>query len=225
MKKIGLYEEFAYVLGLILLGFGTAFMEKSDFGLSMIVAPAYILHVKISQYLPFFSFGMSGYVLQTFLLIILCLVIRKFKLKFLMSFATAVIYGFVLDGCIMLFNFIPSDQLVLKIIYYIVGVVISDAGVAFLFKTYISPEVYDLFVKEITERFGLKLNRVKTIYDCASLLVAILLSLILFGLNVPVGVGIGTVICALVNGTLIGFFTKRYDKTFTYKRFLRVRGD
>ena len=102
MKKIGLYEELAYVLGLMLLGFGTAFMEKSDFGLSMIVAPAYILHVKISEYLPFFSFGMSGYVLQTFLLIVLCLIIRRFKLRYLMSFATAVIYGFVLDACIFI---------------------------------------------------------------------------------------------------------------------------
>ncbi len=225
MKKIGLYEELAYVLGLMLLGFGTAFMEKSDFGLSMIVAPAYILHVKISKYLPFFSFGMSGYVLQTFLLIVLCLIIRRFKLRYLMSFATAVIYGFVLDACIFICTNIASEHLALKITYYIVGLIISDAGLAFLFKTYISPEVYDLFVKELTERFNLKLSSVKTIYDCCSLLIAISLSFILFGFKLPVGVGIGTVVCAVINGTLIGFFTGIYNKLFTYKRLFRIKGD
>ena len=51
MKKRIFYTEIAYILGLIALALGTAFMEKADFGLSMVVAPPYILHLKISEFL------------------------------------------------------------------------------------------------------------------------------------------------------------------------------
>ena len=40
MKKKGvLSSEAAYVLGIIVLALGTAFMERADFGMSMVVVP------------------------------------------------------------------------------------------------------------------------------------------------------------------------------------------
>ena len=46
MKKT-FYSEYAYIFGILFLALGTALMEKADFGMSMVVAPAYILHLKI----------------------------------------------------------------------------------------------------------------------------------------------------------------------------------
>ena len=40
------YTEGAYVIGIISLAFGTALMEKADFGMSMVVAPAYLIYLK-----------------------------------------------------------------------------------------------------------------------------------------------------------------------------------
>ena len=71
MKKRTLYAEAAYLLGIVILALGTALMEKAAFGMSMVVSPAYILHVKISEFLPFFTFGMAEYTFQAFLLVIL----------------------------------------------------------------------------------------------------------------------------------------------------------
>ena len=51
------YSELAYVFGIIFLAFGTALMERADFGMSMVVAPAYIIHLKLVRIWPFFSFG------------------------------------------------------------------------------------------------------------------------------------------------------------------------
>jgi len=78
-EKKTFYCEVAYIIGIIILAFGTALMEKADFGMSMIVAPAYLLHLKISPHLPFFSFGVAEYVFQAFLLVLLSLVLRKVK--------------------------------------------------------------------------------------------------------------------------------------------------
>ena len=51
-RKTVFYAEAAFVLGIIILAFGVAFMEKADFGMSMVVVPAYLIHLKVSQFLP-----------------------------------------------------------------------------------------------------------------------------------------------------------------------------
>ena len=96
-EKRVFYSELAYVIGIIVLAFGTALLEKADFGMSMIVAPAYLLHLKISPYIPFFSFGVAEYVFQGFLLVLLSIVLRKIKFLFFLSFVTAFIYGNILN--------------------------------------------------------------------------------------------------------------------------------
>ena len=97
-----LYSELAYFIGIFVLALGTALMEKADFGISMVVAPAYLIHLKVSEYIPFFSFGVSEYVFQAVLLIFLSLVMGKFKKSYLLSFATAFLYGTILDLAISL---------------------------------------------------------------------------------------------------------------------------
>ena len=44
-------SELAYVLGIIFVAMGVVFMEKADFGVSMVVAPAYYNgpHVKTTS--------------------------------------------------------------------------------------------------------------------------------------------------------------------------------
>lgn len=58
------YTEAAYAAGLFALALGTALMERADFGMSMVVAPAYLLHLKVSQTLGWFSFGMAEFCFQ-----------------------------------------------------------------------------------------------------------------------------------------------------------------
>ena len=59
MKQRIFYTEACYLIGIVTMALGTAMMTLADFGVSMVVAPAYLLHLKISEYLPFFSFGMA----------------------------------------------------------------------------------------------------------------------------------------------------------------------
>ena len=223
MKKKVFYSELAYIVGLVSLALSAAFMERADFGVSMVVAPAYLLHLKVSQYLPFFSFGMAEYTLQAVLLIVMVIVIRKFRLSYLFSFVTAVVYGFVLDLSMMCVAFIPSELLVTRIILYIIGLLGCAIGVSLLFHTYISPEVYELFVKEVSGIMKIDINKFKTIYDLSSCLLAIIMSFMFFGLWHFEGVKIGTVVCALLNGVTIGMFSKLFDKFFVFEDKLKLR--
>ena len=203
-KKRIFPTELAYVFGVLFLGLGTALMERAGFGVSMVVAPAYLLHLKISEFLPFFSFGMAEYTFQAILLLSVVLLVGRMKLWYLLSFVTAVLYGFILDGAIALWGLIPGNSLAFRIFCYGTGMVLCSAGIAMLFNTYITPEAYELFVKELAEKYQVSISRCKTIYDCVSCLIAIVLSFSLFGMGNFVGVKWGTIVCALINGWLIG---------------------
>lgn len=222
MKKT-FFTEAAYILGMVLLAIGTALMERADFGMSMVVAPAYILHLKISEYLPFFSFGMAEYMLQAVILLLLVLIQKKGKKAYLFSFCTAVLYGFILDGAIALMGLIPFAGLAFRIFCYIAGMVLCSVGIAMLFDTYITPEAYELFVKEIAEKFSMPISKCKTVYDCVSCAIAVILSFVLFGFGHFEGVKWGTILCALINGWMIGKISNFMKNKFAFRDGLRLR--
>ena len=217
MKKIKIYSETVYFIGIALIAFGAALMEKAGFGLSMVVAPAYLVYMKLSQFWSFFTFGMAEYFLQAILLLGMVGVIKKMRISYLISFLTALLYGFLLDGSIAAIAFIPSDSMWIRIILYITGLLLTSFGVSTMFKTYISPEVYELLVKEICGKFKISIPKFKTAYDCISCVLSIAMSFAFFGFGKFVGINIGTVICALVNGKLIGLFSDFLDNKFEFK--------
>ena len=214
MKKPVFYTELAYVLGVLCLALGTALLVYGGFGTSVVVAPAYIVHLKLSQFWPFFSFGMAEYVTQAVILAALLSIFRSRKWTWLLSFVTTVLYGLCLDGGSLLTTLLPQT-LPLKIVLYIVGMILATLGIAFLFSTYFTPAAYELLVKVLTRRFGWKLHIVKTVYDCVSCLVAVGLSFLLFGRLE--GVGIGSVVCALCYGLLIRLHTRWLERFWVFR--------
>lgn len=210
------YSEFAYVLGMLFLPFGTALMEKAGFGMSMVVAPAYILHLKISQHLPFFSLGMAEYCLQLVLIVFLSAVLRKFKKGYLFSFLTAVLYGFVLDFFISLLSFVGADSFAARCVFFVSGMLCGSIGVAFFFKTYFAPEAYELVVRELSLSGLGSITVVKTSYDMISLSVSVIMSFCFFGFLHFEGVRLGTLITALVNGWIIGHISAFLDSHFCF---------
>lgn len=215
MKKKTFYSELAYILGVLFVALGTALVERADFGVSMVVAPAYIIYLKVSQVLSFFTFGMAEYLLQGVLILLITVLVRKFRISYFFSFITAVIYAFCLDGFIFLMDSIPFEGIIYRYACYVIGLPVTALGVAVFFKTYISPEAYELFVKEISFFYKKDIHKFKTFYDCASCIIAIILSLVLF--RKLEGIGAGTIICALINGHIISFFSSFFDKHFIFK--------
>ena len=216
MVKKRISNEAAYVLGNILVAVGVALMERSDFGVSMVVAPAYLIYRKLSLILPFFTFGMAEYSFQTLLLIAMCLALRRFRVSYLFSFVTAVFYGVILDIVMLPAALLPNQGFVARAILYALGAVLCSMGITLMFHTYISPEVYELFVKELAGKLRMPIHRFKLYYDITSALTGIALSFVFFGFRQFVGVKLGTVLCALFNGPLIGTISAYYDRHFEF---------
>lgn len=216
-----MYSEISYLLGLVTLGIGTAWIEKAAFGMSMVVAPAYLIFLKVSKALPWFTFGMAEYAFQFLLLVLLSVIMKKIRISYLWCFLTVVLYGLCLDGAMWLVSFVPEVSLFGRYAFFGGGVLLATLGIAFMLHTYILPEAYELFVKEISEKYKKPFSGLKVAYDLSSLLLSVLLSFLFFGRLE--GICIGTLICAVVNGILIGMFSKLLEKKFVFKDALQLK--
>ncbi|MBQ8227900.1 MAG: hypothetical protein IJZ88_02695 [Clostridia bacterium] len=223
MKKPIFYTELSYILGILILAFGTALVTLADFGLSMVVAPAYLIHLKLSQYWSFITFGMAEYLFQALLLVILSVILKKFKISYLFSFVTAVLYGLALDGCILLTSGISSTDFRFRIALFVIGTVLCTFAISLFFHTYISPEAYEVFVKDLAQAKGFDIGKTKIIYDFSSCALSIIMSFCFFGLFQFEGINVGTIVMVCVNGAMIGFFSKKLDKHFEFKDALPLR--
>ena len=220
MKKPVFYTEIAYLLGTFLLAMGTAMVVFGNFGISMVVAPAYILHLKLSAVWSWFTFGVAEYVLQGAVLLAIWVFLKERPATCLLSFGLTLVYGVLLDGSLWLLGMLEG-VLWLRILIYLLGVLFSTAAISFLFRSYLPPAAYELMVLALQRRFGGSVSRWKTTYDCVSVLVAVILSFVLLG--ALEGVGIGTVICALIYGILIAFFGKLWDRLWVFQDRFPIR--
>lgn len=209
MKKVRIPAELIFVAGNILLALAVSILSAVNWGLSMIVSPAYILHQKLG----FITFGQGEYILQAVLFAVFCLIMRRVRFVYFASFVTCLFYGLVLDGWRAVVPFFDpsvtapgSMDWPVRVVLFVFGVLLTTFSVALLFHTYIYPQVYDFFVKGLSRRFKKPLGRVKSAFDVSMLALATAMTLLFFGRFV--GVGFGTLIMAAVNGPLIGGWNK-----------------
>lgn len=211
LSKQNVINVVNWLLGISLCAFGICLCTKADFGLSMIAAPPYIVHVRLRELLPWYSQGTSEYIWEALIFVILCIIIRRFKLKGVLSFITAVLSGLLIDlFFIPLGGNAPCESMALRLVCFIIGVPLISLAIAFVFRTTMPPQVYELAVGEIAKSFNLKIDRVKLGFDIVMFVLSVSLSLILTkGFT---GIGVGTVIVTFINAPMISFFGKLIDK-------------
>ena len=215
MKKIPKMNEAAWVLGVLLCTLGIALCTKASFGLSMIAAPPYIIHVKMIQFFPWYTQGTSEYIFQGLLLILICVICQRFRVKYLFSFVTAVVSGLTLDlWFLILGGNAPLSSMPARIVFFIFGELLTTAAIALYFRTSLPLQVYELLVTEVSSKFNIDVNKMKMINDVSYLVLSCALAFILT--RSFTGIGIGTVVITLVNAPLITFFGKILDKFFTF---------
>lgn len=216
-KKIKRMNEMAYVLGLIIMSLGVCFTSKGGFGVSMVISPAYVLHLSLVDKLPWLTFGTAEYLFQGVLLIIVCLVVRRFRWQYLLCFITALIYGLLVDMWLYIFGTEQYEEMYQRILSFVFGIITVSFSVALFFRTYMPLEVYELAVTETSARYKIKQGVVKWVYDIISLIVAVVMTLIIN--KTLLGIGVGTIICAIVNAPMITLFGKLLDRFISFDAY------
>lgn len=223
LRKPNKGGEIYWLLGIMLISIGVSICKKADLGVSMIAAPAFIIYELTSEAVPFFTVGVVEYIVQAFFALLLCAVVGKVKISYLLSIVVGVIYGYVLDLWLMVFGTEPFEQIWLRYIMLIVGDIVIATGVACFFRTYLPIQSYDIFVKEVSLRYGLKVNRFKLVYDVGLLAISVVLALVVFDDLKTFNwaeiyktsfhsLGLGTLITTFINAPLITIIGKGLDK-------------
>lgn len=225
MKKISKTSELLWLFGIVFVALGVAICSKADLGVSMIAAPAFVVYEAIASLWSGFSVGMTEYIMQGLLLILLCLIVRRFQWRYLLAFVVAVVYGYTLNLFLFILGGVSFDAVWLRWVMLIVGDVLTAFGVSCFFRTYMPLQVYELFVAELSSRFQLNVNKVKWSFDITLLVISIALALALFGdvksfdwstigYSSFHSIGLGTLVTTAINSPIIAFMGKLIDKIF-----------
>jgi len=226
LKKIPKTAELMWVLGIFLVALGVTMSKKADLGVSMIAAPTFIVYEAIRP-LWAVSVGTVEYLVQGAILLIMCAVVQRVNWRYLLAFAVAVIYGYVMDMWMLVFKNVVISEAYLKWIMLIAGDVMTAAGVACFFRTYMPLQVHELFVAELSDRYSLKINRVKLVFDLSFLVLSVVLALAIFRdantfdwKNIATtsyhSLGLGTIVTTFINAPIIAVIGKGLDKVFDY---------
>ena len=225
MKKISKASELMWLLGVVLVALGVAICSKANLGVSMIAAPAFVVREAVAALWSWVTVGVVEYVLQGVLLLLLCVLIRRFHWRYLLAFAVAIVYGYTLDLIMWIMAPVSFDAVWLRWVMLLVGDVITAMGVACFFRTYMPLQVYELFVAETAKRFGISLPRVKWIFDLSLLAISVALSVLLFGDVADFdwstigysdfhSIGLGTLVTTVINSPIIAAMGKLLDRVF-----------
>ena len=215
MKKPVFYTEIAYVCAILFIALGVALAAKAGFGVSMIAAPMYTLHLWLVQYTEILTLGTLEYIFQGVVILSIALIVKHFKISYLFSFATSVFSGLAIDLMFWIVSPLTAETLFARIVVFAASILTCAFGVSCIFHAYVSPAGNELFVKEFAGHFGKDIHKVKMTYDMTFLAISLALNLLLF--RGFVGIGIGTVVTALLNGPIISVFAHVLEKHFEFK--------
>ena len=213
------------MLGIVFVAFGVSICSKADLGVSMIAAPAFVISEALSPLWSFFNVGVTEYVFQGLLLILLCIIIRRFNWRYLLAFAVAVLYGYTLNLFIWLLGGLEVSSIPMRWVLLLVGDCFTSFGVACFFRTYMPLQVYELFVAEVARRFNLAIGKIKWSFDITLLAISLILAFTLFGdagsfdwssiwYSSFHSIGLGTLVTTAINSPLIAFMGKIVDRFF-----------
>jgi uncharacterized membrane protein YczE len=222
IKKAG---ELNWLLGVFLVALGVAICNRANLGISMIAAPAFIIADAIHPLWNGFTVGMAEYLVQGLIVILACLICWRIDWRYLLSFLTAVIYGYVVDMWMLIIGTEPFEELWLRWVMLIVGDIVTCTGVAFFFRTYLPVEAYELFVHEVSRVRKFNLHKVKWIFDFSCLAVSIVLAFSIFGDATTFDwatiythsfhhIGLGTIVTTVISAPLINVISLVVRKRF-----------
>lgn len=186
--------ELLTIAAMIFNSFAVTLLIKADFGISAISSVPYVSSVAF----PLLTNGIWNALIQCMWLILTMIAIKKIKPSYIFSFVLAFLFGFLLDFWAGLMT--PwSMALSMCLAYFIIGFCILSVGIScfILCGTPILP--FDTVVRAFTMEKGLSVRKARTGFDLINLTLSLLVCLLFIGRLA--GVGIGTLISALLMGT------------------------
>jgi uncharacterized protein len=206
MSNAELIKRYSFfIIGLFFSALGITLITKAGTGTSPISSVPYVL-----CFIFPLTFGQFTFIVNMLMIIGQIFILKNnFQKVQLLQVPMTIIFGFSIDFTMFLFNFVHPDFYLLKIIILLSGAIILGIGIAMQVRANVIILPGEGLVKAISTVFRKEFGTVKTLFDISLVCISIMLSLC--SLARIAGLREGTIISALIVGSLVRFFLKRFE--------------
>ena len=196
-----------YFVGLFLMTIGIAISVKSNLGVSPVSSIPYTMTCVWG-----IEMGKATILFHTILVLIQIILLRRnFKPINLLQIAVGVVFGYFTTFCNYLVSFLPTpENILIRIIMMLISTVFIAVGIFFYLPPNLMPLAGEGAMQAVSQITGMDVSKVKIRFDCTMVLISIITCLIT--IHSPGSVGIGTVIAAVLVGTVLGIVTRLFGQ-------------
>lgn len=217
MKKI-LARYLIFTVGLYLLSLGIVLIIRSALGTTPISSLNYVVSLNTSLSLGTCTFIQNLFLIAAQFWLIRGNSSRKKIFEILMQLPFSFVFGVFIDFNMYLCNNITPNSYITSIILLLIGCVVQSTAVVLEVKPNVVMMSAEGFVKYSADRYNKEFGKIKRKFDIFLVVLAVLASLVM-SKHIQ-GVREGTVIAALITGTIVTFISQ---KLLTRGNFNKIR--
>lgn len=204
-----------YICGIFLLALGGVLAIKSNLGAS----PVSSLPLSISK-VSSISLGTAAAILFTIYVgMQIILLKRDFKMIQLLQIVFAILFGQIMNFFNLIIN-INVDSFYIRIFICILSFFITSLGIVFTITADIVPVAPDGLSQAISKKARINFGKAKIYFDCV--IVILSGSILLFNGKGLDGLGIGTILSALLVGRIVAYINKSLKHKIEYICFIEA---
>ncbi len=194
-----------YIFGLFIMAIGVALSVRSNLGVSPVSSIPYTMTCVWGM-----EMGKATILFHIALVLLQILLLRReFHPVQLLQIVAGVVFGYFTTFCNYLMTFLPvGDLLVVRTAMIFMSAFFVAWGIFLYLPTNLIPLAGEGAMRAVSQVTGVDFSKVKIGFDCT--MVAISLTICLFVIRSLGSVGIGTILAAVLVGTMHGAITKRF---------------
>ena len=186
-----------YTLGLLILAFGIALAVNCKLGVSPVSSLPYVVSLIFNV-----SLGTCTTIVYATYVLLQMVLLRKFQPALLLQLVFSTIFGYFVDGAKYVLGDFCLPGYAGKLVMLAASIALIGFSLVLYIDVHIAPMPAEGLVGCLADRLGKPFSKMKTAFDCTSVLVGAVLSLLFLG--GLVGIREGTVLTALLAGRMMG---------------------
>lgn len=201
------FRIFQLVFGTCCISIGIAFLSKANIGMSPLSSFPFVL----SLCMPKLTLG-NWILIWNVLFVLLQIPLegKNYKPYLLLQIPLAFLLGYVTDFAKYLISPLTVQSYILCLLLTIVGIIITGFGVYLTVKAKLVMNGPEAFLHSLEKKVPLKFGTLKSIFDVLNVIMAIVLSLIIF--KKVQGVREGTILAAILVGYVVNICNLIFSK-------------
>lgn len=204
-----------FILSILTTAFGIDLITAASLGTSPISSVPLVL----SFYFPW-TFGQLTFVMNMAFIVLQFLLLRRnFRPLEILQVGINVIFSYALDLYMPLLAGLQHLSLPLQVLFLVLGCAVLGFGICIEVASQVLMVPGDGAVKAIAQVGKWRMGSTKVAFDTTMVTLAVILSFLYGGLGTLSGLGIGTVISAMLVGRFVNFFNRH---VFFIERLARL---